>query len=200
MQTTFHDIAPVATGTAIVEHGEWKIRELPGDARVGTSRLYTIPSESMIPTLQIGDTALADHAAYRRAKPKVGDIVVFHPPAGAESATECGKRPPKGQACAIATRRTLEVKFIKRIVAGPGDRISIRKGRVIRNGKRAAEPFIAPCGRGAQCDFPRTFTVPAGRWYMLGDNRAASDDSRYWGPVATRALVGRVGRVIPRDA
>jgi signal peptidase I len=200
VQTTFADIQPIATGTAIVEGGAWKILETPSDAHVGTSYLYTIPSESMLPTLRIGDTALVDHAAYKHVKPKVGDIVVFHPPAGAGSANECAKRPPEGQACAVATRRTAGTNFIKRIVAKPGDRISIRKGRVVRNGKLAREPFITPCDEFSACDFPRTFTVAAGRYYVLGDNRAASDDSRYWGPVAAKAIVGRLGRVIPRPA
>jgi signal peptidase I len=202
VQTTFRDIAPIETGTAIVEHDEWKIRELPGDARVGSSRLYRVPSASMDPTLQVGDTVLVDHAAYRTSRPAVGDIVVFHPPAGAESARACARRPPQGQACAVATRRTLDTTFIKRIVAGPGDRISIRDGRVVRNGTRAAEPFVTPCPREDEsdlCDFPRTFKVAAGRYYVLGDFRGASYDSRFWGPVAARAIVGRVGRVFPRD-
>ncbi len=198
VRTTFGDIEPVETGTAIVEHGAWKILELPSHAHVGSSYLHTIPSESMLPTLPLGATVLIDHAAYRHAKPSIGDIVVFHPPAGAESANECGKRPPKGQACAVATRRSADTNFIKRIVAGPGDRISIRKGRVVRNGRRAKEPFITPCHAGAPCDFPRTFTIAAGRYYMLGDNRGASDDSRYWGPVAAKQIVGRLTRVIPR--
>jgi signal peptidase I len=199
VQTTFHDIAPVATGTAIVEQGAWRILAQPSDAHVGTSFLYTVPSEGMLPTLPIGSTALVDHAAYRHAKPAVGDIVVFHPPVGAVTGADCAKRPPKGQACAVATRRTSTAKFIKRIVAKPGDRIAIRGGRVVRNGVRAQEPFITPCGEGA-CDFPRAFRVAAGRYYLLGDNRGASDDSRYWGPVAAPAIVGRVGRVFPPDA
>jgi signal peptidase I len=202
VQTTFHDLAPLQTGTAIVENGAWKILDTASGAHVGTSYLTQIPSESMQPTLHVGDTVLVDHAAYRHAKPAVGDIVVFHPPANAENIDhECGKRPPKGQACAVAGRGSSKVNFIKRIVAGPGDRIAIRKGHVIRNGRLAKEPFITPCRGGVSlgCDFPRPFTVPKGRYYLMGDNRAASDDSRFWGPVAASAIVGRAGPIIPRD-
>ena len=54
------------------------------------------------------------------------------------------------------------MNFIKRVVAGPGDRISIVNGRVIRNGKRQKEPFIRPCQGGDACNFPVTITIPAG--------------------------------------
>lgn len=106
--------------------------------------------------------------------------------------------PPRGQACAISDRRDAATLFVKRIVAGPGDRISIRDGHVIRNGMLAAEGFFAPCGSGGPgCDFPRTFTVAAWRYYMLGDNRGESDDSRYWGPVGAASIIGRVRRLGP---
>jgi signal peptidase I len=200
VQTTFHDLQPRATGTAVKEDGVWKILEAPGQAHVGSLLLYRIPSSSMIPALAVGDTALVDEDAYLHARPQIGDVVVFHPPAGAESARECGRRPPRGQACATATKRDSDALFIKRIVGRPGDRIAIRRGRVIRNGVRASEPFVArPCTSDyAGCDFPRTFTVSAGRYYVLGDDRGASDDSRFWGPVARRAIVGKLARVIRR--
>jgi signal peptidase I len=60
-----------------------------------------------------------------------------------------------------------------------------------------SEPYIAPCA-GLGCDFPRPMTVPPGTYYMLGDNRGASDDSRFWGPVPGRAIVARVDRCIPQ--
>lgn len=198
VQSTLYGVQPRATGSAVMQDGQWKIAKPPSGEHVGSSLLERVPSSSMAPTVRVGDTVLVDRAAYRHARPRVGDIVVFHPPAGAIAADrQCAQRPPARQACAAATRRSSTVNFIKRIVGRPGDRISIRDGHVIRNGERADEGFITPCGTGDGCDFPRTFTVAAGRYYVLGDNRGESDDSRFWGPVAARSIIGRVRRLGP---
>jgi signal peptidase I len=79
-------------------------------------------------------------------------------------------------------------------VAGPGDLISIVDGHAVRNGVRENEPYIAPCGPGAACSFPTPVRVPAGEYYVLGDNRGASDDSRFWGPVPSAWIIGTVVR------
>jgi signal peptidase I len=70
----------------------------------------------------------------------------------------------------------------------------MRGGHVIRNGRRVAEPYIQACGGGEGCDFPRPVVVPAGEYVMLGDNRGASDDSRFWGPVPRGWVLGQVKR------
>lgn len=198
VQTTLYGLEPRATGTAVREDGHWKIARLPSGAHVGRSLVESIPSSSMAPTLRTGDTILVDQNAYRKAPPMIGDIVVFHPPVGADGVGHCAIRPPTGQACAAADRPDSEVLFVKRIVAGPGDRISIRDGHVIRNGALAAEGFITPCRPGDEgCRFPRTFTVAAGRYYLLGDNRGASLDSRSLGPIPAPSILGRVQRVGP---
>jgi signal peptidase I len=64
----------------------------------------------------------------------------------------------------------------------------------VLNGKRLEEPFITPCGGGPNCDFPRPVTVPDGTYYLVGDNRGASDDSRFWGPVRADWIAGRADR------
>ena len=152
---------------------------------------YKIPSESMVPTLQIGQRVLVNRIGARFSDPGVGDVVVFHPPTGAEEDDMCGEQPPMGQVCLKATPHKADVNFIKRVVAGPGDRLAIRNGHVILNGKRQKEPFIRPCAGGAgECDFPREVTIPAGTYFMMGDNRGSSDDSRYWGPVPRKWIVG----------
>jgi signal peptidase I len=152
---------------------------------------YRIPSESMVPTLQIGQRVLVNRIGARFTDPSVGDVVVFHPPAGAERSNECGGGPPPaGQVCATPTKDRADVNFIKRVVAGPGDRISVRGGHVILNGKRQAEKFTEPCGGGEACDLPREIRVPADHYFMMGDNRGSSDDSRFWGPVPRKWIIG----------
>jgi signal peptidase I len=155
---------------------------------------YRIPSGSMLPTLQIGQRVLVNRIGMHFSSPKVGDIVVFHPPEGAdqsEGGATCGSgEPPAGQVCDKPTSQRASVNFIKRIVAGPGDRLSIRDGHVIRNGKLQKESFAEPCGGGSGCDFPVTVKVPAGEYFMMGDNRGSSDDSRFWGPVPKKWIIG----------
>jgi signal peptidase I len=72
-----------------------------------------------------------------------------------------------------------------------GDRIAIHGGRVIRNGTLEAEPYIKPCHDPDLCDYPGTIRVPPHSYYLLGDNRGASEDSRFFGPVVTGYVVGK---------
>jgi signal peptidase I len=152
---------------------------------------YRIPSGSMIPTLQIGQRVLVNRIGHRFGPPHIGDIVVFHPPASADGGVQqCGGNPPPGQVCLHESHRRSPLNYIKRVVAGPGDHVAIRDGHVVLNGKLQKEPFIRPCGGGEACNLPRTVTIPAGHWFMMGDNRGSSDDSRYWGPVPEQWIIG----------
>jgi signal peptidase I len=81
--------------------------------------------------------------------------------------------------------------FIKRVVGLPGDRIQIIDGHVYRDGVRERDPYIVPCGSGAPCSFPDAITVPNGDYYMMGDNRPDSEDSRFWGPVPRAWIIGK---------
>jgi signal peptidase I len=160
---------------------------------------YKIPSGSMEPTLHVGDRVLVNRFAKRILghDPKIGDVVVFHPPQGADdaSAPKCGNdRQGEGTSspCAQPTAARSSQSFIKRVVGLGGDRLAIKGGRVIRNGKRPDEPFAASCDPStATCDFPTTITVPRGMVFLMGDNRGNSDDSRFWGPVPEAWVVGK---------
>jgi len=153
---------------------------------------YRIPSGSMLPTLKIGQRVLVNRLGNRFNDPKIGEIVVFHPPAGAEGTGDtCGdtNRSP-GKACDKPTPQKASENFIKRVVGLPGDRLSIQDGHVIRNGKRESDPYIAPCAGGSACNLPQTITVPPDHYFMMGDNRGESDDSRFWGPVPRKWIIG----------
>jgi signal peptidase I len=150
---------------------------------------YRVPSQSMQPTIEIGDRILADHHDH---SPQVGDVVIAHPPVGAVD-SRCGA--PRAQdskaPCARATPGLSDIVFIKRVVAGPGDTIVFRDGLVVRNGRPVREPYAQRC-REDICEMPQAITVPKGMWFLAGDFRGASDDSRFWGPVPTKAITGVV--------
>jgi len=155
---------------------------------------YRIPSGSMEPTLAIGQRVLVDRIGNDFFPPSVGDIVVFHPPAGAADQVCGANHYPATEVCPKPTpQEATNTNYIKRVVAGPGDTIAIRNGHVILNGKLQKEPFanFAGCGGGApDCNYPTPFKVPAGYYFMMGDNRDMSDDSRFWGPVPRSWIIG----------
>lgn len=156
---------------------------------------YKIPSGSMEPTLDIGQRVLVNRFIFHFTDPKPGDVVVFHPPAGAANGgAECGAPRQPDQPCPAPTAQKASDTFIKRIVAGPGDTVSIRGGLPVVNGEvmRPDGYSITACGAsGAACNLKQEITVPEGHYFMMGDNRGESDDSRFWGPLPEEWLIGR---------
>ena len=153
---------------------------------------YRIPSGSMEPTLRIGQRVLVDRIGNDFFAPSVGDIVVFHPPAGAPNEI-CGGTPGPRQACDKQTRGKSTENYIKRIVGGPGDMIKIIDGQVYRNGEKEKQSYasIAGCTKQSlDCNYPKAIKIPAGHYFMMGDNRDFSDDSRFWGPVPRSWIIG----------
>jgi signal peptidase I len=151
---------------------------------------FRIPSESMVPTLEIGQRVLVDRISPRFSDYERGDVVVFKPPAGADTGTCAVSHPPQ-QACPDSSDEKSDTNFIKRIVAVGGDRIAIKRGHVYIDGKRQKEPYIAPDANCDICNLPEEVTVPNGQFFMMGDNRGASLDSRKWGPVREDNLIGK---------
>lgn len=130
---------------------------------------FYIPSGSMEPNLQIGDRILAYKFLYGLKNVKRGDIIVFKFP--------------------LDPRKD----FIKRVIGLPGDIIKVENKEIYVNGKQLSEPYIVH-GDKWNSGFPRDeyppTPVPAGSLFMLGDNRDSSDDSRYWGFVPAKNIVG----------
>jgi signal peptidase I len=147
---------------------------------------YRIPSSSMEPTLHCGrpgngclarwsDRVLANRFIYRFRDPRRGEIVVFETPKAAQ--VQCG---------AGGT-------FVKRMVGLPGDKISEHAdGILFVNGKRLNEPYINPERRLQSGHAGESWTVPKDRYFMVGDNRGQSCDSRVWGAVPRDNLIGPV--------
>ena len=148
---------------------------------------YRIPASSMEPTLhcaknasgcegRFSDRVLANRFIYRLRDPERGEIVVFKTPPAAQQ--RCG---------AGGT-------FVKRLIGLPGDRVELRNIRgssyVFINGNQLDEPYIQPNRRDTRG--PETFNVPQGQYFMMGDNRSQSCDSREWGTVPRKNLIGKV--------
>lgn len=145
-----------------------------------TTQSRIIDGSSMSPTLHSGQRMLVNRFVYARADsgllgaiagddgyifhgPQRGDIIIFHPPGG------------------------FDTDFVKRVIGVPGDTVDIRRGEVLVNGVKEAysDQVTTPQGRS----FP--LTVPEGEYFVLGDNRRVSNDSRNWGFVEADSLVGR---------
>jgi signal peptidase I len=156
---------------------------------------YEIPSASMLPTLRINQRILVDRIGSHFSSPQIGDIMVFHPPAietcadPGEGANQEGQ--PASTACDVPQAKESTQTYVKRVVGLPGDRLSIHNGYVYRDGSRERAPYAAPCDGAGECNFPTTFTVPHGDYYMMGDNRPDSLDSRFWGPVPKAWIIGK---------
>jgi signal peptidase I len=138
----------------------WGLRATVVDARV-------VPTESMLPTIQVADRLLVDKISYRFTDIDRGDVVVFHPPLNADS------------------RR---FDYVKRVIGLPGDKVEIRDGKVFINDKELIEPY--------EKEKPEyiygPIIVPEETYFVMGDNRNESNDSHYWGVLAKKNIVGKV--------
>jgi len=150
--------------------------------RVYVVQTFEVPSGSMLPTLQVGDRLVVDkipglaHSIHR------GDIIVFH--------RAPGDNDPQYPI------------LVKRVIGLPGETISSKGDTVYINGRAIAEPWLAAMNTTLTCpqpyfDIPRTH-IPQGQYYVMGDCRGNSSDSRVWGTVPTRNIIGRVFLVIWR--
>ena len=143
---------------------------------------FYIPSGSMEPTLQVGDRILVNKLSYHLHGVDRGDIVVFSRP----PAENCGGP---------------EVNdLVKRVVGLPGDVLSLSGGYVYVNGKKLDESWLPASEQGITTAGPpgnssnlaRPYRVPANDYFVMGDNRTDSCDSRYWGPISKSLIVGKV--------
>jgi signal peptidase I len=150
---------------------------------------YEVHTTSMEPSYRFGTKVYYDPT---RADPQIGDVIVFYLPVGGTESS-CGTVMEGRKACAVSKPGLTKMLAIKRVVGLPGDTIAIHEGKVIRNGRPEPEPRTIACGSGSGCEFAEAITVPAGAYYVLGDNRQLyHEDSRVWGALPRTAIVGIV--------
>jgi signal peptidase I len=150
-------------------------------------RTYRVEGLSMRPTLDQGQYVLVNKLVYLRFDPRVmADLVPFFEIDGGRTVFTF-HAPRRGEIVIFQFPGDQSRDFVKRVVGVPGDRIEIRQGQLYVNGEGLEEAYITHPDRG---DTPE-ITVPPDAYYVLGDNRRASNDSRDWGPVPGDNLVGR---------
>ena len=130
-------------------------------------RIYSIPTASMTPTLQIGDHIVV--TPYRHAAPHRGEVIVFHSPANHEEL------------------------LVKRIVAVAGDHVETHAGRLFVDGHAVAEPYVLA---STATGIVEPQIIPRDSFFVLGDNRANSFDSRQWGVLPRVSIIGRARMVL----
>jgi len=136
---------------------------------------HQVNGNSMYPSFEDGEYVMTDKLSYRLGTPERGDIVVFHAP----PASNC----PTGTGC----------DFIKRIIAIPGDTVEVKDGNYYLNGELLQEDFL-PEGfttQSGQFTAKGVVRVPDGHYFVSGDNRSHSSDSRSWGFIAKEDIVGK---------
>ena len=145
---------------------KWRTMLLDQARRVALGHIYRVAGDSMNPSIRAGDWLLVRRDAYRRAAPARGDLVIVRDP-----------------------RETTE-KYLKRVVGLPGEEVSVRDGELLIDGGRLSEPYLEglPSAVGFET---KSWRLGQGQYFVVGDNRAHSTDSREFGPVESRLIVGK---------
>jgi len=158
---------------------------------------FYIPSESMVPTLEVGDRVFVSKFMFDGGDIARGDVIVFENPNAAELPDRSGISSALhwlGEGIGLAQPENED--FIKRVIALPGETIEIRHDVVSINGKPLDEPYLTQAARDSTGDYPQ-HTVPNDALFVMGDNRANSADSRYGlGFVPLEKVIGKAFVVI----
>lgn len=134
--------------------------------RVFVLEPHSVSGSSMDNTFKNKDYVLVDKISYRFEAPQKGDVIVFNPPAAAQN-TE---------------------RFIKRIIATPGDTIEVKENMTYINNQPLSEKFVTYTSTKTSAPI----TLKDNEYFVMGDNRNVSYDSRYWGPITKDEIQGRV--------
>jgi signal peptidase I len=169
--------------------------------RVFVGLAFFIPSESMYPTLKIGDRVVVSRISYRLHDPHRGDIVVFQNPAYRELRRNTPiDRLFRNLFDFVGARQPKDKNYVKRVIGLPGETLEIKNDAVFINGVKLMEPWLQPNVKTTPGpDGKTSFTIPPNSYFMMGDNRPESADSRYFNDpqgnrhpfVEKKTMVGR---------
>lgn len=136
---------------------------------------HQVNGQSMVPNFQNGEYLLTDKVSYKFGEPKRGDVVVFHAPDSANC--------PNGTGC----------DFIKRVIATPGETVELKDNAIYVNNQKLPEHYLPAdfVTEPGEYSRDRLMTMEEGEYFLVGDNRSHSSDSRAWGPVPLNRIVGR---------
>lgn len=156
---------------------------------------YFIPSESMVPQLEVGDRILASKVSLRLHDPRRGDLVVFDCPPKAPCPRKTGRGVGAWVLESLGIRPPSTDEYIKRVIARPGEMVQARDGLLYVDGRRLIEPYL-PKGTVTSSFGP--VEVGEGELWVMGDNRSRSLDSRLFGTIKRDTVVGRaIARIWP---
>jgi len=149
---------------------------------------FWIPSESMLPTIEVNDRVMVNKLAYNWSDLERGDIVVFRDPAEPEIEESLPEAVIRSVLEAIGIRTRGRDDLIKRVIGLPGETLIIENGKMVVDGMLIAEPYLAP---DTIMNDEGPFVVGPNQVFLMGDNRQFSFDSRRFGPIEQETLVGR---------
>ena len=149
---------------------------------------FWIPSESMLPTIEVNDRVMVNKLAFNWGEPERGDIVVFRDPAGPEVDESIPEAVIRSVLEAVGIRTRGRDDLIKRVIGLPGETLEIEGNHVMIDGIPIAEPYLA---LGATMADEGPFVVGTNEVFVMGDNRQFSFDSRRFGPISYDDLIGR---------
>lgn len=149
---------------------------------------FWIPSESMLPTIEVNDRVMVNKLAFKWGEPERGDIVVFRDPAEPEAEESIPEAVVRSVLEAVGIRTRGRDDLIKRVIGLPGETILIQGNEVLIDGEPIAEPYL-PNGTTMADEGP--FVVAQDEVFVMGDNRQFSFDSRRFGGISLENLIGR---------